>query len=73
MWDYDYDGDREDARADARAEARRRFYTNCREGVCGSPDCYSCGNGDDEDEVEDDDDEVEDDDDNQAEASPVRS
>jgi hypothetical protein len=51
MWDYDYDGDREDARSDARAEGsgRRRYYTNCGEGVCGASDCSTCQNGDDDD------------------------
>jgi hypothetical protein len=49
----DYDADREDARSDARAEGGgRRYYTNCREGMCGASDCSTCRNGD-EDEAED--------------------
>jgi hypothetical protein len=56
MWDYDYDGDREDARSDACAEVGgRRYYTNCGEGVCGASDCSTCRNGDDEEEAGDDD------------------
>jgi hypothetical protein len=62
MFDYDYDGDREDARSDARTEGggRRRYYANCGDGVCGASDCSTCRNGDDDDEEEADDDEDED-------------
>ena len=56
MYDYDYDGGREDMRSDARAEGGggRRYRYSCGDGMCGASDCGDCRNGDGDDEVEED-------------------
>ena len=48
MFDYDYDGAREDARSDARYERgdSYRYRYRCDDGMCGASDCASCRNGD---------------------------
>ena len=48
MFDYDYDGAREDARSDARYERgdSYRYRYHCDDGMCGASDCGECRNGD---------------------------
>ena len=78
MYDYDYDGGREDMRSDARAEGGggRRYRYSCGDGMCGASDCGECRNGDGDDEVEEDEveeDEVEEDEVEGDDAPPVLS
>lgn len=53
MYNYDYDGGREDMRSDARSEGGgRRYRYSCDDGMCGASDCGDCRTDPDDDEVE---------------------